>query len=343
MKGESIVGEMASGNGFLLSNETGTDFTYSGRFSILNGVAASLVFRAESDMSSYLVANYDSNERVVKLWSTHGELSRSGIIDVDKSDIVLSVKTNEKDVQVTINGTLAINYTLHDDEPLSGRFGLNVFSATAEFKSLSIAKENYEYSSGELEIKLPIDQFIIGVYNVTLGNVKLDPGFYYQSGNNLYIKPSYFELIKENGRYQFKIQGESYSFNVNVDVNITHQTLVIDDIEVDLGNDVNVYIGLTEVTSVNVNGQDIDKSKYSVSNYTLHIKGECFNEGDNTVVINNDISFNVTMNNMDDEIIHTTVKIDYTPMIIMIIVGAVLVLAIGITVPIVVIKVRRKK
>ena len=175
MKAESIVGEMPSGNGFLLSNESGNDFTFSGKFSILDGTAASLVFRAASDMSSYLVANYDSNERIVKLWSTHGELARSETMNVSSENIVLSVKANEKDVQVTINGNLAINYTLNDNEPLSGRFGLNVFSAKAEFKELSIAKENYEYSSGELEVKLPIDQFIISVYNITLGNIKLDP------------------------------------------------------------------------------------------------------------------------------------------------------------------------
>ena len=343
MKSESIVGEMPSGNGFLLSNETGSDFTYSSKFSILSGTAASLVFRAASDMSSYLVANYDRNERVVKLWSTHGELARSSVMDVSVDNIVLSVKANEKDVQVTINGNLAINYTLKDDEPLSGRFGLNVFSAKAEFKELSIAKENYEYSSGELEIKLPIDQFIVGVYNVTLGNIRLDPGFYYQSNGNLYIKQSYFDLIKENGRYQFKVVGDSYSFNFNVDVNITHQQLVIDDIDIELGNDVNVYIGLTEISSVIVNGDAIDSSKYSVSNYTLHIKAECFKEGDNVVTINNQITFTVTANSMDDEIVHTMTKIDYAPMITIIVVASVIVIAAAIAVPIIIIEVRRKK
>ena len=343
MKAESIVGEMNSGNGFLLSNETGSDFTFSGKFSILDGTAASLVFRAASDMSSYLVANYDRNERIVKLWSTHGELARSSVMDVSVDNIVLSVKANEKDVQVTINGNLAINYTLKDDEPLSGRFGLNVFSAKAEFKELSIAKENYEYSSGELEIKLPIDQFIVGVYNVTLGNIRLDPGFYYQSNGNLYIKQTYFDLIKENGRYQFKVVGDSYSFNFNVDVNITHQQLVIDDIDIELGNDVNVYIGLTEVSSVIVNGDAIDSSKYSVSNYTLHIKAECFKEGDNVVTINNQITFMVTANSMDDEIVHTVTKIDYAPMITIIVIASVVVVAVAIAVPLIIISVRRKK
>ena len=343
MKAESIVGEMPSGNGFLLSNESGNDFTFSGKFSILDGTAASLVFRAASDMSSYLVANYDSNERIVKLWSTHGELARSETMNVSSENIVLSVKANEKDVQVTINGNLAINYTLNDNEPLSGRFGLNVFSAKAEFKELSIAKENYEYSSGELEVKLPIDQFIISVYNITLGNIKLDPGFYYQSGSSLYIKQSYFDLIKESGRYQFKVVGASYSFNFNVDVTVSHQPLAIDDIDIELGNDVTVYIGLTEVTSVSVNGEELSSSDYSVSNYTLRIKADCFKEGENTVVINGETSFIVTANNMEDDIIHRTVKIDYLPMIIIIICASVVVLAAAVVIPIVIIKARRNK
>ena len=92
-----------------------------------------------------------------------------------------------------------------------------------------------------------------------------------------------------NGTYQFKIVGSAMTFNIKVEVNMTPSPLVIDDMEVELGNDVNVYVGSTSITSVSVNGEIIDSSKYSVSDYTLHINSECFKEGDNDVVINDDI------------------------------------------------------
>ena len=87
----------------------------------------------------------------------------------------------------------------------------------------------------------------------------------------------------------------------------------------------------------------IDSSKYSVSNYTLHIKAECFQEGDNVVTINNQITFTVTANSMDDEIIHTVTKIDYAPMITIIVIASLVVVAVAIAVPLIIISVRRKK
>ena len=303
LMGEGMIkGEKASGNAFILAEEVGDDFTYTGQFSIKDGVAASLVFRAASDMSKYLVANYDSNEKVVKLWSTNGELARSAVLDLDKSNIVLSVKANGKDIQVIANGNMALNHTLNDNEPLSGHYGLNVFSATAEFKSLSILKENYEYTSGELAVNLVVDQFITAIYNVTKGNARVESGFYHQASGVLYIRSEYFELLDTNGLYEFRVVGSSYSMNIKVNVNIT-RTFVIDDISVEKGSDINVNIGNHEVTSVSVNGETLASTDYSVKDYVLHINGKLFKDGDNEVVVNGNVSFNVEVKNMNEEIV----------------------------------------
>lgn len=342
-KGETILGEKSSGNGFILSNETGSDFTYSGSFSILEGVAASLVFRASLDMSNYLVANYDSNEKIVKLWSTHGELARSNRIEVDVNNIVLSIKANGKNIEISINGIKSITCELKDNEPLSGHFGLNVFSAKAEYKSLSIAKENYSYSSGELEVKLPVDQFVISVYNVTLGNIKLNEAYYYQNNGYLYIKESYFDLLNDNGKYQFKINGASFSFFINVDVETTKKELSIDDMDVDAGNNVNVYIGNTVINSLSVNGVNVDNNKYNVSSYYLHMDASLFNEGENVVTINDSVSFKVNVKNNDTEVIHEITRKDYIPVIIGSSIGGVLVIGLAIALPLIIIKIRRKK
>ena len=293
-----IVGEKPSGNGFLLSSESGSDFTYTGQFDLVSGVAASLVFRAASDMSSYLVANYDANEKVVKLWSTHGELARSGVIDVARENIVLSVKAQEKDVQIIINGRVAINYTLKDDEPLSGLFGLNVFSAKAQFKSLSIAKENYSYSSGELAINLGVDQFVTAVYNITSGNRLVNSDFYYQQNGNLYIKESYFDLLKEDGEYQFRVVGSSYSFVIKVNVTL-HQTFVVEDMTIEKGCDAVICVANNEINKVTVNGAVLTEEDYYVKDYSLHISKEKLNEGANEVTINDSVTFTITVKNME--------------------------------------------
>ena len=339
----SIIGEKASGNGFLLSSETSNDFTFTAQFDLVSGSAASLVFRAAPDMSSYLVANYDANEKVVKLWSTHGELARSDVINVELNDIVLSVKAVDKDVQIIINGAVAINYKLKDNEPLSGLFGLNVFSGKAKFKSLSIAKENYSYTHGELEINLGVDQFVTAVYNITLGNRLIDSDFYYQYEGVLYIKESYFDLLKENGTYHFRVVGSSYSFNIKVDIQLSH-TFVIDDITIENDSDAIVYIGITDVETVKINGEELANDAYFVKDYSLHISKDNLQEGDNEVVINDSISFTITVKNTKGVIVNKVTVIDNTiPVIIAIAGGGTLLLAGGAVVLILILKKRKKK
>ena len=289
----NLIGEKPSGNAFLLANESGTDFTYTGQFDVESGTAGALVFRAASDMSAYLVANYDANEKVVKLWSTHGELARSVRMDVPLTNVTLTVKATGREVEVSLNGQHAITYTLQENEPLSGRFGVNVFSAKVSFKKLGLTKENYEYTSGELAVDLQINQYVREVYNLTASNTKLEPGYYSQSSDTLYIKESYFALL-ENGLYRFKIVGVYSTIYINVEVNMTHQ-LVINDVDVQVGLNVNVYVGNTEVTSVSVNGTTLDQSKYSVKDYVLTIDSSCFEIGDNEVVVNGTVSFNVAV------------------------------------------------
>ena len=298
---DSITGEKTSGNGFLLAKESGSDFTFTTKFDIVEGQAASVIFRASSDMSTFIAANYDANEKVAKLWTKkHGEIARSGTIDIDKHDVTLSIKASDNIIQVNVNGVDAITHMIGDDEPLTGRFGLNVFSGKAEFKKLSILKEEYSYTSGDLVVPLSVDQFIIAIYNVTLGNIHLEQGFYYQDNGNLYIRRSYFELLPSNGTYRFTVKGSAYSFNLKVEVNMT-SSFEVDDLNVESGTSVNVYVGNHAITSVSINGKVIDASKYYVQDYTLHIDESCFKEGDNEVVLNNDVTFNVNMTKISNK------------------------------------------
>ena len=306
-----ITGEKESGNAFLLSSEGGSDFTFAGKFSLVSGTAAALVFRASSDMSSYLVANYDSGEDIVKLWSANGEIARSEKVNVtNKNDITLTVQAIERDVNITINGHSAISCMLNDNEPLSGKFGLNVFSGKAEFKSLSIISENYVYASGEFSVPLEIDQFIIAVYNVTKGNTRLDPGYYYQSNGALKISEDYFKLLNEDGRYKFKVVGSAYSFIINVDVTVPQSTLVLEDMDVKVGCNVTVYVGNVDVTSVKVNGSELDESKYVVEDYKVVINEDVFEVGENEVTIN-DVTFTVRVNLNTTVVTNDDIHVDF--------------------------------
>ncbi|MBR0295242.1 MAG: glycoside hydrolase family 32 protein [Bacilli bacterium] len=293
MASDTMIGEISSGNAFILSEEVGTDFTFTGQFDILSGVAASLVFRAASDMSSYLVANYDTNEHVVKLWSRNGELARSSTIEVSPTNITLSVKAIDRNVIVMINGTNAINTLLPNTEPLSGHFGLNVFSARAQFRSLSIVKENYDYEEGDLAIIINHSSYVSSVTNITIGNVLLSPDFYYQDEDNLYIDEEYFKLL-ENGTYRFRVVTSSYTFEISVvvDMNVTQ---TIEDVVAESEFDVVVYVGSIVIGTVEVNGEVLDPSEYSLKDYTLTIDRDCFLVGDNEVRVNGTITFKVTV------------------------------------------------
>ena len=304
MSEDAIIGEKASGNGFLLAEETASDFFFAGQFDILSGAAAALVFRASSDLSSYLVANYDANAHIVKLWSPNAEIAKSGEVYVNLTNITLSVKTSGRQVIVALNGNDVINCTLPENEPLSGHFGLNVFSGKAKFKSLSLVKENYEYSSGDLAVKLTLNDLVTGVYNLTLGNLKVEPGFYHQENGVLYIHEEYFKLLPNNGVYEFKIVSPSFQYSIKVDVNMSssEETISIADVTVEKGNNVVVYIGTTQIESVAINGITIGYEKYGVKNYTLTILSEVFNEGENNVTLNGKISFKVTVINKDEEV-----------------------------------------
>lgn len=343
MQEESLFGSKSSGNAFLLANEVGSDFTFTSQFDILEGVAASIVFRASSDMSSYIVANYDVNEKVVKLWSTHGELARSSIIEVDQHNITLTVKAEEKDIQITINGINAISYTLKDDEPLSGKFGVNVFSGSASFKAFSLVKENYEYESGELQISLAVPQFVYAVYNVTLGNIRLEPGFYYQTEGVLIIKEEYLSLLENNKRYQFRVVGDALTFTFNVDVNYVEQEMIFEDITIEEGYDAYIYIGNLNVTSITVNGEELNEESYYVKDYVLHINKECLKEGDNDVSINGN-EFVITVKNVQEEIIDIVVTSNNNinlPLIIILSIAGTLLLIGGAVLVIILIKKRK--
>jgi len=284
-KGSEIIANTPAGDGYLLSSEYVSNFKCSVNFS-LDAVAAAFIFRANEDMSDYIIFNYDNNEKIVKMWSPNGEIGRASATNVDTNSVVLRVEANGKKVKAFINGTLAIDVTLDDDEPTEGYLGLNVFSGTATFKSFVKVVDTYAYDYGDVNLTVEGDteQKVMELYNKTLNNTLVAPAFYTSAGRSLTIKANYFELLPV-GTYVFRAVGGSSSYEFTINVTNVRET-VLQDAIIQEGTNALIYLGNVKVTSVHVNGEQLDADDYKIENNTLTLYANLFTEEYNQVVLN---------------------------------------------------------
>lgn len=292
-KGSEIVANTPAGDGYLLSSEGAADFSSSVAFS-LDAVAAAFIFRATEDMSDYIIFNYDNNERVVKMWSPRGEIGRAAAPDVNLSNVVLRVEASGKSIKAYINGRLAIDTVLGDDEPTEGLFGLNVYSGTATFKSFVNFNDEYSYGgSGSLTVVGDSKQMITSLYNKTMANTKVDRAFYTTDGRNLIIDASYFELLPV-GTYTFKASSGASAYEFTVKVTAVTKT-TLKDTTIENGCNAVIYLGNVEVETVKLNGTELGKDQYKIENLMLTIKAELLTEEVNEIVINGEETVTVTI------------------------------------------------
>ncbi len=291
-KGSEIIAVTPAGDGYILSGQSASDFNCSVAFS-LDAVAAAFIFRANEDMSDYIIFNYDNNEKIVKMWSPRGEIGRAAAPNVDTSNVVLRVETKGRSVKAYINGTLAIDVVLGDNEPTEGLFGLNVYSGKATFKAVSNFNDQYSYNgTGSLTVVGDSKQVITELYNKTLSNTKVDGAFYTSNGRNLIIDAAYFELLPV-GTYTFKACGASaYEFTVKVTA-VTETTLK--DMQLERGCNAVIYLGNIVVDSVTVNGTQLTEEQYKIENLMLTIDKDFLTEDSNVIVINGDKTVIVTL------------------------------------------------
>ena len=280
----NIIAQSPAGDGYILSNQGASDFNCSVTFS-LEAVAAAFIFRANADMSEYIMFNYDNNEKIVKMWSHNGEIGRANVYSVNTNNIVLRVEAQGNSIKAYINGKLAINTTLSDNEPTDGLFGLNVFSGTATFKSISNFVDQYSYNGvGNFAVVGDSKQVITALYNKTLQNTKVDRAFYTSNGRNLVIDSSYFELLPV-GTYTFKAVGGSSAYEFTVNVTAVPET-TLKNITIQKGCNAVIYLGSVNVDTVSLNGEQLTKDQYKVKDYMLTINADLLTENSNEVVIN---------------------------------------------------------
>ena len=291
--GTEIIAQMPAGDGYILSSQSASDFNCSVAFS-LDAVAAAFIFRANEDMSDYIIFNYDNNEKIVKMWSPNGEIGRASAPNVNPDNVVLRVEARGKSVKAYINGTLAINAVLSDKEPTEGLFGLNVFSGKATFKSIVNFEGQYSYDgNGNLTVYGDSKQVITSLYNKTLANTKVDRAFYTSKGRELVIDASYFELLPV-GTYTFKAVGGSTAYEFTVIVSGVTET-ELQNMNIQKGCNAVIYLGNVKVDSVTLNGKQLSEDQYKVKNFMLTIDADLLTDSDNTVVINGNKTIIVTL------------------------------------------------
>ena len=288
-----IIGEQSSGDGFILSNTEISDFTLTTEADLGSGAAFGLVLRANEDMSTYLIANYDNNSKITKLWSNTRELGNVYVGDIDTSNIVLSVTAKENNVIVKINGEEKINVLLNDDEPLSGYLGLNVCATKATFKSISLTKHSYVFNNENLSINNTVDQYVKSIINVTNKNTKVPSLYISSNGRNIVIDKEYFKSLNENTTYTFKVIGEKDSFDFTVKIGSIENDIVFADLSINEGENINIFVNQYQVNSITVNGISLSEDNYSLSNGVLTISSSCLSVGSNEVTINDNQTFNV--------------------------------------------------
>ena len=292
-KGSEIIAYTPAGDGYILSDESASDFNCSVSFS-LEAIAAAFIFRATDDMSDYIIFNYDNNERIVKMWSPHGEIGRASAPNVNTSNVVLRVEASGRSIKAYINGTLAIDTVLGENEPTEGLLGLNVYSGKATFKTVSNFNGDYTYGgTGSLTVEGDSNQVITSLYNKTLANTKVDRAFYTSEGRNLVIDPTYFELLPV-GTYTFKAFGSASAYEFTVTVTAVTET-TLKDMTIQQGCNAVIYLGNIEVESVSINGTELTAEQYSIENLMLTIGAELLTEDINEILINGNKTVTVTL------------------------------------------------
>lgn len=296
MTENGIVGDQGSGDGFLLSSTTGTNFTYSANFDLGSGAAAALVFRATADMSEYYIANYDNNSKIVKLWTAYGELGRANTGDVDVKSLTLSVTAKGNDIKVSLNGRELIHVTdEHENARTEGLFGLNVCATRATFKGVGLQEDSYTYSSGNLTVRMAIEQAVVALYNDTIGVVEIPTAYYEVRGREIRVFEKYFATLPQTGEYLLRVVGRSSTFTVKVSVTSLPNVANPEDIAVQEGCNASFYIGKTQISSVKVNGSVLSANDYEVKNGVLTVKAGALSLGENNVSINDTWTVIVTV------------------------------------------------
>ncbi len=151
----------SDGDSFIISSKTGTNFTYESDITVKDGNgkgAGALVFRSSDDAKNSYLANVDAKNDVVKFFKfVNGTATVLAeyptTLDVNKK-YHLKVVVVGDNFKIYLDDRLVIDK--NDTSFQSGKFGLNVWDATAVFqntrqKNSTLELTNHDFESGNLD------------------------------------------------------------------------------------------------------------------------------------------------------------------------------------------------
>ena len=282
-----LVGETTAGDGFLLLGASGSDFIYTASLDMGSGAAAALVFRAKADMSDYLIANYDKNGNVVKLWSPRGEIARVEVGGVNASALVLKVRANGRNIRIYLNGNEVINTTIGEEEPTEGLFGLNVCATRAVFRSLTLFEEAMTWNGGALAVRGDVSQTVWRLSNRTLGNTAVSPNFYTSDGRTLTLSPEYLASLPV-GVYAFTAVGTMSSYDFTVTVTEPQHTPLAGNASAEAGTNLTVSLGGRRPATVLLDGAPLPAEAYTVRGDLLTVSAAYLTAGEHTLTLDDE-------------------------------------------------------
>lgn len=291
---EGYIGKINSGDAFVMSERRGGDFMYSANFDLRSGIAAALVFRAESDMSEYVIANYDHGAGLVKLWSSGGDSAQREIRLAATDNVVLAVFAEGRFIDVYLNGMLMIDgYELREQTPTEGVFGLNVCAADVLFKSVSVTDDiNKEYVSGDI-VWNHTDGGAFTVTNLSFNNKVIDSGFFAVEGRRVALSQNYLASLPSAGEYLLEVKGKNSLYYLTLKLGEIPSP-VWQDLEINEYGNAVFFIGNIKEGEVKVNGEAIDASLYKKDGMQLTVYADAFKKGENRVEYST-LSANVTV------------------------------------------------
>jgi len=294
MSDEGYIGSIKSGDAFILSEREGANFIYSAQFDLRSGIAAALVFRANADMSQYVIANYDHGAGLVKLWSSAGDSVKSEKRLGDLNGIVLMAEADGRDIKVYLNDELVINCTLSEGAPERGVFGLNVCAANVLFKCVSITDDiNKNYSSGDI-VWNHTDSAAFTIVNRSWNNKLVDSGFYSVDGRKVTLSQNYMASLPVAGDYILEVRGRKSLYTIELNVEGI-PSAVWQDMKLQQNSNAVFFIGNTTADKVTVNGAEIDGSLYKIDGMLLTVYASAFKAGENEVSLSNGLHAKVTV------------------------------------------------
>ncbi|MBY8879961.1 glycoside hydrolase family 32 protein [Actinacidiphila acidipaludis] len=127
----------SSGDGFYLSDRTGSDFTYQGDVSVTNGAATGLTFRAGADGAGY-TATLDTTG-VVKLWRPGKDIAVQSTPITEGRTYHLRIRTDGARIRVWLGSATDPVIDATDTTYTSGRFGVNAFGGNVVAQNLTVS------------------------------------------------------------------------------------------------------------------------------------------------------------------------------------------------------------